>query len=59
MTAMHKDTSHRYGSVEAVIRDIDHYLADEPLEPGPTPSATGRESSSCATGGRRSPARWS
>jgi len=35
MTAMHKDPSHRYGSVEAVIRDIDHYLADEPLEARP------------------------
>src|SRR5215208_2262177 len=35
VTAMHKDPSHRYGSVEAVIRDIDHYLADEPLEARP------------------------
>ena len=35
MTAMHKDPSHRYGSVEAVIRDIDHYLAKEPLEARP------------------------
>jgi serine/threonine-protein kinase len=32
LTAMHKDPSHRYGSVEGVIRDIDHYLAKEPLE---------------------------
>jgi serine/threonine protein kinase/tetratricopeptide (TPR) repeat protein len=35
LTAMHKDPPHRYGSVEAVIRDIDHYLADEPLEARP------------------------
>jgi serine/threonine-protein kinase len=32
---MHKDPSHRYGSVEGVIRDIDHYLANEPLEARP------------------------
>src|SRR5262245_17734963 len=32
LTAMHKDASHRYGSVEGVIRDIDHFLANEPLE---------------------------
>jgi eukaryotic-like serine/threonine-protein kinase len=32
LTAMHKDASDRYGSVEALIRDIDHYLASEPLE---------------------------
>ena len=35
LTAMHKDSSHRYGSVEGVIRDIDHYLANEPLEARP------------------------
>jgi eukaryotic-like serine/threonine-protein kinase len=35
LTAMHKDTSHRYGSAEGVIRDIDHYLANEPLEARP------------------------
>ena len=35
LTAMHKDPSHRYGSVEGVIRDIDHYLANEPLEARP------------------------
>jgi serine/threonine-protein kinase len=35
LTAMHKDPSHRYGSVEGLIRDLDHYLAHEPLEARP------------------------
>jgi len=35
LTAMHKDPSRRYGSVEGLIRDIDHYLASEPLEARP------------------------
>jgi serine/threonine-protein kinase len=32
LTAMHKDPERRYLSVEALIRDVDHYLKDEPLE---------------------------
>jgi serine/threonine protein kinase/Tfp pilus assembly protein PilF len=32
LTAMHKDMQRRYPSVEALIRDIDHYLKGEPLE---------------------------
>jgi len=32
LTAMHKDALRRYRSVEALIRDIDHYLRAEPLE---------------------------
>jgi eukaryotic-like serine/threonine-protein kinase len=32
LTAMHKDAERRYSSVEALIRDIDHYLRTEPLE---------------------------
>ena len=32
LTAMHKDPARRYQSVEALIRDVDHYLRDEPLE---------------------------
>lgn len=32
LTAMHKDAAQRYGSVEALIRDVEHYLASEPLE---------------------------
>lgn len=32
LTAMHKDAQRRYRSVEALIRDIDHYLNGEPLE---------------------------
>jgi eukaryotic-like serine/threonine-protein kinase len=32
LTAMHKDPARRYPTVEALIRDIDHYLNDEPLE---------------------------
>jgi eukaryotic-like serine/threonine-protein kinase len=35
LTAMHKDTQRRYQSVEALIRDIDHYLKGEPLEARP------------------------
>ncbi len=32
LTAMHKDMARRYRSVEALIRDIDHYLQGAPLE---------------------------
>lgn len=32
LTAMHKDPQRRYRSVEALIRDLDHFLAGEPLE---------------------------
>jgi serine/threonine-protein kinase len=35
LTAMHKDPQRRYRSVEAVIRDIDHFLNREPLEARP------------------------
>lgn len=35
LTAMHKDPQKRYQSVEALIRDIDHYLKGEPLEARP------------------------
>ena len=35
LTAMHKDVTRRYRSVEALIRDIDHYLKGEPLEARP------------------------
>ena len=35
LTAMHADPARRYSSVEALIRDIDHYLASEPLEARP------------------------
>jgi serine/threonine-protein kinase len=35
LTAMHKDPARRYASVEALIRDVDHYLAGEPLEARP------------------------
>jgi serine/threonine-protein kinase len=35
LTAMHKDPGRRYRSVEALIRDIDHYLNGEPLEARP------------------------
>jgi eukaryotic-like serine/threonine-protein kinase len=34
-TAMHKDKAHRYRSVEAFARDIEHYLLGEPLEARP------------------------
>jgi eukaryotic-like serine/threonine-protein kinase len=32
LTAMHKDPQRRYRSVEALVRDVDHYLKGEPLE---------------------------
>ena len=35
LTAMHRDPARRYRSVEALIRDIDHYLEGEPLEARP------------------------
>ena len=35
---MHKDPARRYRSVEALIRDIDHFLAGEPLEARPDSS---------------------
>jgi eukaryotic-like serine/threonine-protein kinase len=35
LTAMHKDAQQRYQSVEALIRDIDHYLKGEPLDARP------------------------
>jgi len=35
LAAMHKDPQRRYRSVEALIRDIDHYLDAEPLEARP------------------------
>jgi serine/threonine-protein kinase len=35
LTAMHQDPGRRYQSVEALIRDIDHYLKSEPLEARP------------------------
>jgi serine/threonine-protein kinase len=35
LTAMHKEAARRYRSVEALIRDLDHYLKGEPLEARP------------------------
>jgi serine/threonine protein kinase/tetratricopeptide (TPR) repeat protein len=35
LTAMHKEPERRYRSVEALIRDVDHYLKGEPLEARP------------------------
>jgi serine/threonine protein kinase/tetratricopeptide (TPR) repeat protein len=35
LTAMHKDPLHRYQTVEALIRDVDHYLAAQPLDARP------------------------
>jgi serine/threonine-protein kinase len=32
LTAMHKESQRRYRSVEALIRDVDHFLAGQPLE---------------------------
>lgn len=35
LTAMHKDPARRFGSVEALMRDVDHYLNGEPLDARP------------------------
>ncbi len=35
LTAMHKDPERRYRTVEALIRDVDHYLEGEPLDARP------------------------
>ena len=35
LTAMHKEPARRYSSVEALVRDVDHYLHGEPLEARP------------------------
>jgi serine/threonine-protein kinase len=35
LTAMHKEPLRRYQTVEALIRDLDHYLDGEPLEARP------------------------
>jgi eukaryotic-like serine/threonine-protein kinase len=35
LKAMHRDSHQRYPSVEALIRDIDHFLKNEPLEARP------------------------
>lgn len=35
LKAMNSDVKERYASVESLIRDIDHYLNDEPLEAQP------------------------
>ncbi len=35
LTAMHKDPQRRYASVDALVRDVDHFLDGEPLEARP------------------------
>ncbi len=35
LKAMHRDSQQRYPSVEALLRDVDHYLKREPLEARP------------------------
>ena len=35
LKAMHRDPQRRYATVDALIRDIDHYLSGEPLEARP------------------------
>ncbi len=35
LTAMHKDPQRRYRTVEALLRDVDHFLNGEPLEARP------------------------
>ena len=50
LTAMHKDPQRRYQSVEALIRDVDHYLNGEPLEARRIPGTTRWASSFDGTG---------
>lgn len=38
-TAMHRDVARRYRSVEALIRDLDHFLEREPLDARPDSAA--------------------
>ena len=35
LTAMHRDAERRYGTVDALIRDLDHFRAQEPLDARP------------------------
>ena len=35
LTALHKDPQRRYSSVEALVRDVDHYLDGQPLDARP------------------------
>ena len=35
LRAMHDDPTRRYATVDALVRDVDHYLAGEPLEARP------------------------
>lgn len=35
LTAMHRDPTRRYRSVDALLRDVDHYLKQEPLDARP------------------------
>jgi eukaryotic-like serine/threonine-protein kinase len=35
LTAMHKDPARRYPTVDALVRDVDHFLRGEPLEARP------------------------
>jgi len=35
LKALHRDPSQRYSSVEALVRDLDHYLRHEPLDARP------------------------
>ena len=39
LKAMHKDVSQRYGTVDGLIRDIRHFLAEEPLDARPDSTA--------------------
>jgi serine/threonine-protein kinase len=54
LTCMHRDPRRRYASAEAVISDIDHLLADEPLEARPDTLGYALENS-CAGAGASSP----
>ena len=56
LTAMHKDPARRYTSVDALIRDVDHFLRREPLDARPDSWRIG-PASSCAGIGGRSPSR--
>jgi eukaryotic-like serine/threonine-protein kinase len=39
LTAMHRETNRRYRTVDALLRDVDHFLKQEPLEARPDSAA--------------------
>ena len=49
MKALEKDRTRRYATANDLARDLQRYLADEPVEAGPPSAATGCGSSPGST----------